>query len=537
MFDHLTEMMLRSYYVAENTVGRFYDDKQALFSAYAKIFLLGEDEAARLFSLTRREEVGAIFSEQEYHRHLRMKQYLAMNARTSSSDPAVEDIIDLKGSAFTTALNYHLMNEAMEVKSVVCENIALAAENGVIAALTTLGILQLEGIVFGKDEAGLTKIRSAADWNSEEGLLAALYYDPSNREQYLERLNSCMARVGHGMAFERVKEIYGSFSAGKYDSYKLLEKAFRQGLIKREVYNKQYARLVYSKLLCERDKEALVLLPNKELFADACALPLKLGAAPADFCAEPLADIRPDHAEERERVIKALGNTDLCTVPSYRPLCFVSGSRYMLDLYASVIAECFPGRHVEPIEVSDLVEYDFEPTKNNIFVRSCDEDAFNIYLLGFEGEIADRAFDTVKNFLQSDKRSKFRLNHPGVSLDLSAVLPICFADGENANKLQPYCDIIRIADLTVREKTALLKRILAEKRRLYGIETLTLGEGVAEKLTAHGIDNIDRICDAAIREHRTRELVLTQELMRPYLKGVGARRTYGFGGSIHDDHE
>lgn len=538
MFDHLTEMMLRSYFIAENTVGRFYGDKQALFSAYAKIFLVPSDEAARLFALASREEVTGILSEREYHQHLRLKQFLAMNARSRVSDAELEDMIDLKGTAFTMALNYQLMQDAKEVKSVACENLALAAESGIITALNVLGILQMEGIVLGKDrENGLRKIQNAADWDSEEGLLAALYYDAEGREKYLERLHDCMVRIGHGMAFERVRAVYGDYTEGKHGEYKLLEKAFRQGLLKREVYNKPYARLVYSKLLNDRDKEALVLSPNKELFAEACSLPLKLGSTSASFNAEALADLRPDRVEERTKVICGLGNTDLCAVPSYRPLCFVSGSKYMLNFYETLIPRCFRGCHTERIEVSDLAEYDFEPTKNNIFVRSCDEDAFNLYLLSFRGEISDRYFDMVKNFLQSGKRGKFRLNHPSVSLDLSAVLPVCFADSENAKKLRPYCDIIRITELTVSEKVNFLEHILEEKAQTYGIGKLTVRAEVAEKLTEYGIDDIERVCDAAICEHRTHELTLTEEIVRPYLRGIGARRTYGFGGSIHDDHE
>ena len=209
----------------------------------------------------------------------------------------------------------------------------------------------------------------------------------------------------------------------------------------------------------------------------------------------------------------------------------------MLGYYADLIPRCFRGCHVERIEVSDLSECDFEPTKNNIFVRSCDEDSFNIYLLFFRGEVGDREFDLARNFLQSDKRSKFRLNHPGITLDLSAVLPICLADGENAKKLRPYCDVIRISEPAEEEKQSFLRRILAEKASVYGISSLTAEEKLAEKLTRYPVDEIETICDTAIREHRMQTLTLTEETVRPYMKSAGAKRAYGFGGSIHEDHE
>ena len=539
MFDHLTETMLKSYYIAENTVGRFCDDKRPLFFAYAGIFLLPQEEAERLFALSQTQEVLRIQSEREYHQHLRMKQYLAMNARSAAADSEIDEIINLKGTAFTLALNFQLMFNAKDVRSVACENLTIAAENGLVLALNALGVLQSEGIVFDKDEEnGRKKILCAAEWNSEEGLLAALYYDPDNREKYLECLQGCLVRIGHAEVFGRALEKYGFYTKGKHEEYRLLEKAFRQGIIKRDVYNKPYARLVYSKILGERDKETLLLTPNKELFAEASSLPLKLGHGTAEFHARVLDGVRPDHPEESSKVLCALGNIDLRGMATYRPLCFVSDSKYMLDYYAALLPRCFEKAHVERIEICDLVDYDFEPTKNNIFVRGCDEDAFNLYLLTFRGEIADRAFDMAKNFLQSGKRGNYRLNHPSVSLDLSSVLPVCFCDRENAKKLKPYCDMVRIAEVTAKEKRIFTEKTVRDKGIVYGVKELTMQEGIAEKLSVYGMDEIDRAIDAAVREHRMEKLLLTESLVRPYIGSVGTKkRAYGFGGSIHDDHE
>ena len=539
MFDHLTETMLKSYYIAENTVGRFNPDKRALFFVYADIFLLDKEEAERLFALSQTQEVLEIQSEQEYHQYLRMKQYLSMNARSHREDSELDEIIDLKGTAFAMALNFQLMVSAKDARTVACENLTIAAENGLVLALNALGVLQSEGIVFQKDkENGRKKILCAAEWNSEEGLLAALYYDPINREKYLECLQGCLVRIGHAEVFERVVEQYGPYVKGRHGEYKLLEKAFRQGIIKRDMYNKSYARLVYSEILGERDKETLVLTPNKELFAEASSLPLKLGHGTAEFPAQALDGLRPDHREECDKVLCALGNIDLRALATYRPLCFVSDSKYMLDYYAAALSRCFKTSHVERIEICDLVDYDFEPTKNNIFVRSCDEDVFNLYLLAFRGEIPEKAFDHVKNFLQSGTRGKYRLNHPGVVLDLSSVLPVCFADRENAKKLKPYCDLIRIAELTAREKRLLTEKAVREKAAVYGMNELTMQEGLSEKLAAYGMDEIDRAIDDAVREHRAKTLCLTESLVLPYIGSIGAKRkAYGFGGSIHDDHE
>ncbi len=534
MFDHLTEIMLKNYFVAENTVGRFYEDKQALFSAYAKIFLLTEEEAASLFALTQREEVLGIQSERDYHQYLRMKQFMAINSRRFDLAPELDAVIDLKGTAFSVALALRLTHEAREARPVACENLTLAAESGLVLALNVLGVLQMEGIVFGKDaHGGLRKILNAVEWNSEEGLFAALRYDPAHKARYLGALRECLVRNGQAEALGRAERVYGPCPEEKHADYLLLEKAFRQGIVKREVYIKSYARLIYSGILNGRDKEALALSPNKELCAEACLLPLKLGRVAAVAEAESLAGLRPDQPEEIARVIGGLGNIDLRAVSAYRPLCFVSDSKFMLDFYASHIARCFRDAHVERIEIADLIDYDFEPTKNHIFVRSCDEDAFNLFLLSFCGDVPVRAFDMAKNFLQSGKRKKFRLNHPGLVLDLSSVLPVCFCDRENAKHLSPYCELIRIAEPTAREKGALIEGIVREKAEMYGVKRIEMQEGLAEALSAYGMDEIDGALDAAVRGHRTEKLLLTVAAVLSYLKENGAKRnTFGFGGEL-----
>lgn len=538
MFDHLTESMLKCYYLAENTVGRFSEDKRKLFFAYAEIFLIPSGEAERLFALSEREEVREIVSENEYHRYLRMKQYRRMNGR-ECVHTELDDMIELKGTAYKIAMADHLMADAQEVRSVACERLTDAAENGLVHGLYTLGILRAEGVVFERDaESGLRNIRCAAEWDSEAGLFAALHYDRERKGEYLPCLRACLARAGHAEVFRRAEEVYGSCKESKNRGpARLLEKVFRQGIVKRDVYNKAYARFIYSGLLDERDKESLLLTPNKELFAEACALPLKLGRIAADFSADAWKAIRFDHADENGRVEFALGNADLCYRSSYRPLCLVTESRIMREACRDALAAGFGGAHTEYIEVGELTEYDFEPTKNNVFVRGCDEDAFNVYLISFVGNISERAFDTAKNFLQSGRREKFRLSRPGVTLDLSPVLPIVFCDRENAKRLKPFCDVIRIGAFSPKEKQQFTERTVRETGEDYGIR-VTAAEGLWGQISAYGIDEIGEAIDAAVRSHRGEELVLTGELVLPYLKNLGARRNgYGFGGSIHEDHE
>ena len=537
MFDYFTELMLRAYFTIDVTVGRFISDKSALFALLTRIFLLPKEEADRLFALTEREEVKSIVSEREYHRHRRMKQYFEMEGRERNADAALDELIDLKGASLTMAMNYQFLHDAQDVRTVACENLTRAAECGLVPAMCLVGILQSEGYVFEKNATrGLAMIRMAADWNNEEGLLTALYYDETHRAYYLSRLYERLLSTGHHKSFAPVDAAYDYQGPKGKREFRLLEKAIAQGILKREMYVKSYARLLYSEILEEKDKESLMLTPNKDLFAEANALPLKLSSITCTCDVTELAKIQPRRVAEQRRIALQLNNIDLRSHTTYRPLCIVSDSRYLLNVYADAIADCLKGAHVERIEVDDLGEYDLEPTKSNIFVRSSDEDVFNAYFLFFYGQISERAYNTAENFLQSANRSRFRLNRPSVTLNLSMILPICFCDREHARQLQPYCDVVRIEDLTKDEKAGLVRSILTTKSSAYGIiGKITVQESVCAKLAEYSVDDIERILDRAVREHREGVLELTEELMQPYFKEMGSRHgTYGFGGSIHE---
>ncbi len=537
MFDYLTELMLREYFCAEVTVGRFIRDKKALFAILGRIFLMTKEETEDLFALTRCDAVTGIVSVRDYNQYRRMKQYFEMNGYDRNADAVIDELIDLKGSSLTVTMSYKILHDAQDIRSIACGNLTCAAENGIILALHLLGILQSEGFAFGKNAPrGLSMIRKAADWNSEEGLLAALYYDEKNRSKYLCRLYERLLSTGHSDSIAKVEEMYGAHGTKGRKEFRLLEKAISQGILKRNTYAKTYARILYSEILGEKDKEILMLTPNKELFAEASALPLKLSSSFCECDMTALASMTPKRTEEQRKVALQLSNIDLRSISTYRPLCFVSDSKYILETYAAMVAKCLGDAHVERIEASDLADYDLEPTQNNIFIRNCDEDCSNAYFLFVRGDVSDKVFDTAKNFLQSAKRSKFRLNRPSVTLDLSMILPICFCDKEHAKQLRSHCDIIRIADYTEEEKKELVGDIVLGKSSLYGVRQITVQESVCGKLAEYSEDDIERILDSAVREHRGDTIHLTDELMQPYFKGMSLRHgAYGFGGSIHEE--
>lgn len=536
MPEYLTESMLTEYFTIQVILGRFLTEPERLFRRLAEIYLLDEERAQELFQLTEREDVREICSERAYMQFCRIRQYHTLTGSGSDSGAETEELVALKGAAIEAAANYKLLPKGEETRSVIHKLLTFKADSGCIPAIRVLGILQMEGIFFDRDAtAGQKLLARAARWNSIEGLLTLVHYAEEERGEGLRSLRHLLQSSCRSEEFERISAVYGEGAEGVRAEVCLLEKAFHAEILDRDIYASEYARLVYSGAISRKDKERLLFCSAKQLMAEVGDLPLKLGGRALSLKNLPVAV--PGRERERDIVARRLDNADLRGLDTYRPLCVSSDSRFLLEAYASAMLCSMQGMHVERIEVAGLSEYDIEPSRENVFVRSCNEDKGNVYMLFFKGNIHEHAMGAVKTFLNSGLRSRFRLYRPGVCLNLSAVLPVCFCDRDNAKKLKKYCDIIELDPVSGEEKLAFLEQMLILRAELYGIAKVKLSEEGHARLVSRSVDAIDRILDRAIRDNRRRgeELLLTEETLSTYLNDDRVPHVLGFGGEIHED--
>ena len=203
----------------------------------------------------------------------------------------------------------------------------------------------------------------------------------------------------------------------------------------------------------------------------------------------------------------------------------------------TAITNLFGDAHIEEISVADLCTYDVEPSINNIFIRSCDEDKNNVFILSFVGDIDDTIVSAACDFLQSAKRKKMRLVRPGIEIDLGAILPICVSDRKNFQMLARYCEKIEITDPSQNEMPILIQESASEKKRQYGISELNIEESVMNKLCSISIDGAEAVLDIAIATNRDGEnpIELTEETTNVCFNKRVSTRKFGYGGCKDDN--
>nr|MDE5592623.1 hypothetical protein [Clostridiales bacterium] len=318
---------------------------------------------------------------------------------------------------------------------------------------------------------------------------------------------------------------------GEVKESKLLSKAFALGKLTPDVYSAQYARIILSDMLAPRDKERTIFSPNDQAISEVAELPLKLHSVAFALDRTAFDDMPLVRQKEQDRIALCLSNSDLLERSAFRPLCVCADSEYLRALYARHIRAAFKSAHVEYVDVAGLGEHDLQPTGKNVFVRSCDEDCFNVYFISFVGNIADGVMQEAIEFLQSRRRKKFCLLSPGVVINLGKVLPICFCDKQNAKELKKYCDVVTVGAVSAAEKTAAYGDMVASKQRLYGATNVTLSEAAVSRLNELSVDGAESVIDSVIKYNRGKaETVITPALIDECAATRAEKHRYGFGG-------
>lgn len=531
MYGYNTELCLDVYFFAEHVFGEALD-RRALFNRLAQVFFVPEDEAGALFALIDSDAVREVDCVANYNRYMRIRDYRKTLDGFANADDAQAEIVKIKGGAFRLVQKIKLETAAENPAGEVCRALFAVAEQGVIAAMLVAGVLQCEGIIVRRNVVGgLKRISRAAAWNSVEGVLCALYYDGGRRQLNIDRLHALTDGSPHPELCALAERAYGVTHCAKPRETLLLERTFAGGKVCRELYNAQYARVAHGGLLTHADKQRLLLSDNAALIAEACELPLKLCKHASDDVR--LGQTALDRADELDALRRALENGDLRDVYEYRPLCLCSDSDYLLEMYARAVADGLKDANVVRIEAADLQAHDFDETKDNIFLHGCDEDSDNVYLLFVRGKVDAFVSARIGEFLSSRRRRHMRLRMPSVTVDLGAILPVCFCDRRGAQGLGGAVNLVRLSEITDAEKPRALADVLARKAEYFGMDGIALDDGASAAFTALPFDSACAALDRAVMAKRKGGGALTL-CERDIGAFIAAGRTkanqYGFGG-------
>lgn len=534
MNNCIKEMFLREYFTAEALLGPLHDGER-MFYCLSDIYMIPCSEAEKTVALTKRRSVREIDTVLRYYRYLRLKQLADESGSPFVVCDEEREMIEIKGGAIVAADKNKLLAPKNASGIAVYSQLEANANRGAIDAMRILGIILCEGIFVDKNTAaGKALLQKTSRWNNIGGMLASLKYGFDRRADYA-RLYT-VAGGPYSTLVSAAAERYGmSGAVEKAEECALLDCAVGLGKLDSEIYVPTSARLIYGRIISLQDRRRILVSDNRELINDADDLPLKLEFGDIEFDERAFDRMAVCRETEREKILQAVYNSDLRASKSYREMCLCSDSEYIQDAYADALADMFGDSAVTRIECSALCDEDITPTKNNIFVRSCDEDKNNVFLIFMRGDVKPNAAAVVKMFLTGDKRKNMRLTVPSVGIDLGAVLPVCICDKNNARALKALCDVIDLANVGEHEKNAVIDGLLKSKAEYYGLKSVKANDAARKLLVSNDADDTARIIDKAVRDNRKKgkSITLTEAMVEAYCgERAGAAGKYGFGGKV-----
>lgn len=531
MINSIEELFYETFFAFEWALKDIIPDKQFLFNQLYQVFLLPESKKDELFNLSSHEEIQNIQSYKDYSLYCRCSSYCELINIRENDNEEINQLINIKGNALRKFNDLKLTDSIQPTKTWILNVVFDSASKGNIFSINLLGYLKSNGIYCKKDiYEGKKYFEKSARWNSIEGTLFALYYDEANLQKNANRLYTILSDSCYESILQKMKSIYSINKLEKIEECKLIQKGFASEKIKPSIYSKQHARIIFSTILQNKEKQR-ILLGKSDILYEASELPLKLQYQPLNY--KNTADAFPLNRPEEEKLITmVLRNSIDRNQTYYKPICISSNSNFLLNITIKSLHSMNPDAHLEIINVSELTPNDFEQTVSNIFIRNCDERKLNIYALFFQGTIPEEIYANVCAFLKSNNRKRFQLKVPKVFLDLSAILPICFCDKQNDQYLKNICEVHSLMPINDSEKNILLNVIIQEKKKTYQLKNLSIAEEIKAKFNAYSIDKIDAILDQASRLYSHEELNLDLDLFQ-FLMGKEKQyiKNYGFGGT------
>lgn len=532
MFDLLTETFIYEYYLYQAILGKFFIPDE-IYAILSEIFCLKNNE--ELFTLMKSEVIQRIQNENDFKQYKRIKQFNHMTSSIKMNSIEEETIIAIKGKAIMDATKNELYCQDVVPTSFILNRIYSGVEKGNILAIRIFGTLECLGIFVEKDiEDGIKQLNKATQWGNFPATLSLLKFDFQHRDRTLKMLNSIILDTPYQQKCSSFFEVYRIKTNEISEKILLLKKAFGLEELQPNIYHPLAAKLIFESNLENKEIEKIILSQNKDLLLEACSLPLIIPEKEIKIKDNGGDSFLFNRKEEINFLHQMLKSNTKRIEKEYKPIGIYGEDIYVLNEYTKFLCNILQENHSVQIDVHNLSMADLQLNSNHIFIRNTSEHKPTIYILSIIGPISNEILESIEEFLQTEKRKNLYLNYPPVSLDLRLILPICICDKRNAEKLNPFLDMIHVAEISNNEKRILIEKILDEKRKQYS-KQINIHPKVVENLLPYSISSIINVIDKILVDYpeTKEELLLTSENIYPWIHCLRKKEkavSFGFGG-------
>lgn len=546
MFEYLLEPFLVQFYLLESICGGFLqpEERRAMFLELARVFCIPQGEMLEeYYRESESEDFRAIDDMIGYERLCRTIEFAGNIGQDVALSPRDRLILAQKRKAM--AAKAELFGKGRNItRETAVADLTTKAMGGNIDAMNCLAYMEYHGIFLCKDpENAISRARLCARWNDLFGNLFCIAYDRGNRQSYYDTLYTVLRSGNQQQAFTHICAFTGhNGQCQKCSEARIMEKAFGMEVVKRNIFDRNFAKVAFSRILSAEDKEKILLNRQAEAIDALAEIPFDVSTRETmtfrQDCAQRLPLRRED---EIRKILQNFAVAMSCPGDVYNPLMIVAGDEFLLQMYSRMLRCGLGDTPVVEIDAGTLTPMDFSGSKDNVFLRGlCETRCANtVFLVKDCQELTAALADELVKVLDYSYRCKYKLFQPAVSLDLSGIRFILLSGGKTAPvmKLAQCCDTVFSQRIRGEEKAAVIDAIFRDRARAYGREKLTMEEPCRGYLTTFTSGQVRQIVDGAIRG-----AVFTQadtigledlQMVCKDLNITPGRREFGYTGGDH----
>lgn len=549
--QYLIEPLLTQFFLIDAICEGFLTEKQreTIFRELASVFCVPMNDLTQRYYDTANSGVyKKITDYASYERLCRTIEF----AQTSGQDVDLTPIdrVILAQKRESMQIKTELFRQSRNLTTdIIAETLLTTAMDGNVDAMVTLSFLEYHGICICADaENARKRLALCAKWNHLFGNLMGIAYDETNKTRYFNTLFTILRSSNQREVFSYIRQFRDYTREPLKDPVaRIIEKAFALGVIKRNAYDRIFAKVAFSRLISTEDKEKLLLNKKKDAIVSLTEIPFDVDRSKKlTFDKGTASRIPLQRQAELNKIFCSLSPALNGRAELYRTLLVAGSDDYISEMYVTALKNGFlGGGEVIELDAGMLTERDFVGGKENFLLRGLSEtkDSHTVFLLKNCDEMGKPELEELMKLLSHDYRRKFKLLDPAVSLDLSDVLIVLFANGNGdaVRKLSEECDVVATDRISEAEKRTVIDSTFRARSRCFGVEQATLDEDCKAYLSCLGTGQIIRLIDSALKKAAfDNQLLITAQTLRTITdqQNLGRNnRAFGYlGGAMHEKY-
>ena len=549
--NFLIEPLLSQFFLIDAICQGFLDEagREAVFTELAGIFCVPMNEQTRQYYFAANADVYRNVTDYpSYERLCRTIEFAQSGGQNVGLTAMDRMILAQKRDALIIKAELFKQNKNLTA-DVIADTLLNTALNGNIDAMGTLSYLEYHGICICTDKDNAVKrLRLCAKWNNLFGNLMGIAYDGVNRIDYYNTLYTILVSSNQREVFRYICDFKAyQYPCAKKPVARIIENAFSLGIIKRNAYDRLFAKVAFSELISTEDKEKLLLSKKKDAVASLSDIPFDADKCrQLSFDKKKAAPLPLERGGELESIFCALYPAIRNQPALYRTVLIAGDDDYLAQMYLTALKNGFDGNApVVEVDAGTLQPSDFAGAKENFILRGLSEskNAHTVFLITHCEEIGQEELEELVKLLDYEYRRKFKLLEPTVSLDLSDVLLVLFASTVNdkVRRLSAECDLIRTAPISEVEKNTVIESMFRTRSDCYGIADAKLEDDCQAFLAPFHTGQIMRLIDGALKKAAyDNATVITAQTLKQISHQqnlCSSRREFGYlGGGKHEQY-